>query len=94
VSILSHLENVPVKRLYVVTFKDRRVGRCFNVSPLQTRASDADNLAEQIWYHVAPCVVSGTADVQVDLANKSGAIYEGLMTIAKFTIVEVGRASR
>jgi hypothetical protein len=80
--------------LYVIIFKDRRVGRCFNVSPLRTRAFDADDLAEKIWYHIAPCVVSGTADIQVDLTSRSGAIYEGIVTIAKFDVVEVGRASR
>lgn len=84
----------PTRALFIVTFNDRRVGRCFNVGPLTARAADADDLAQRIWHYVAACVVSGTCDIQVDLANKSGVIYEGVMTIAKFTIVEVGRASR
>lgn len=90
------IDNVPrpVKKLFVVTFRDRRVGRCYNVTPLQVRATDADDLAEKIWYHIAPCVVSGTADIQVDLANGTGVIFEGLMTISKFRVSEVGRASR
>jgi hypothetical protein len=94
VSLLSPNGLTLGRRAFVVTFKDRRVGRCYNVSPLQTRATDADDLAEKIWYHVAPCLVSGRADIQVDLVNKSGVIFEGLMTVAKFTINEVGHASR
>jgi hypothetical protein len=94
VTLLSPNGKAPVKKLFIVTFTDRRVGRCYNVSPLTARAFDADDLAEKIWHHIAPCVVTRECDIQVDLTRKNGLIMEGIMTIAKFTLVEVGRASR
>lgn len=74
------------KTPYQVTFIGGRVGRCVDTLDLRALANGSDELAECIWRHIAPCVVSRECDIQVDLEHMNGFVFEGLSTIAKFTI--------
>lgn len=69
---------------YRVTFT--RIGRDRSPAPLTVHAATGDHLAEVIYKHVRSQLLSGSVDVDLDLAAGTGTIYAGPRTAGTFTV--------
>lgn len=67
-----------------VTFA--RIGRNRAVPPLDVKAADADDLAEQIHRYARPHLLSRDVEVVVDLAEMRGTIFCGFQSGGSFTL--------
>lgn len=80
---------VPLARItrYRVTFE--RIGRHYDVPPLDTAARDADHLADRVLDYARPRLFSGGVSVTVDLERMSGRIRVGQVRPAGTFTIEV-----
>lgn len=69
-----------------VTFT--RIGRN-SVPPLDTKATDAHDLAEQIHRYARPHLMSRDIEVVVDLADMRGSIFAGFNNGGAFTLEHI-----
>lgn len=67
-----------------VTFA--RIGRNREVPPLDVRATDADDLAQQIHQYARPHLMSRDVEVVVDLGEMRGSIFAGCNNGGTFTL--------
>lgn len=75
----------PAKVHYLLKFE--RIGRGNRDTKLHTYAADADELAEQVYRHARPLLVSRMFEVVADLEQGKGWIEGG--RFGSFTIEEV-----
>lgn len=74
----------PTPTNYRVEFD--RIGRTHDVTPLVTKADDADVLAETIYRYARPHLRSRDVEVVVDLQAMTGWIFCGFQVGGHFTI--------
>lgn len=81
---------------YLVTFE--RVGRhggrngSLPPAPVTVKATDAQDMAEQVWQHVRRFVASVGVEVSVDLETMRGQIFAGFSNGGSFTIERLADA--
>lgn len=69
---------------YTVTFE--RIGRERNLPPLVVEADGPDHLAEVVYHHARPHLVSRDVEVVVDLGAGTGQIFCGFNNGGTFTV--------
>jgi hypothetical protein len=71
---------------YVVQFTDGRIGRTHGVKPLVVDATDEDELAQLVYRHTRPYLMSRDLTTVVDLQTGVGVTYAGMHTGAAFRL--------
>jgi hypothetical protein len=65
-----------------------RIGRNRDVEPLAVKATNHDDLVEQVYWYARPHLGSRDVDVYVDLEKGTGGILCGFNSGGRFTVTE------